>query len=50
MSQPVARILGTGRGVPDRVVTNDDLSKQVETNDTWITERTGIKQRRLVAR
>lgn len=48
MSQPVARILGTGRGVPDRVVTNDDLSKTVETNDTWIRERTGIRQRRLV--
>lgn len=46
---PVARILGTGRAAPDRVVTNDDLSRTVETNDTWITERTGIKQRRLVA-
>ncbi len=45
---PRARILGTGRGVPSRVVTNDDLSKLVDTNDAWITERTGIKERRLI--
>lgn len=35
-------ILATGRGVPERVVTNDDLSKIVDTNDEWIVSRTGI--------
>ncbi len=45
---PRARILGTGRGVPSRVVSNDDLSRIVDTNDAWITERTGIKERRLI--
>lgn len=42
------RILGTGHAVPDRVVTNDDLSKLVDTSDAWIRERTGIRQRHLV--
>ena len=39
------QIVSTGRGVPGRVVTNDDLSKIVETNDEWISSKTGIKQR-----
>lgn len=39
------KIVSTGRSVPDNVVTNDDLSKIVDTNDEWITTRTGIKQR-----
>jgi len=43
------RIAGTGRGVPNRVLTNDDLSKMVETSDEWITTRTGIKERRIAA-
>ena len=38
-------ILGVGSYVPDRVMTNDELSKLVDTSDEWITERTGIKQR-----
>ncbi|MDX5326010.1 MAG: ketoacyl-ACP synthase III [Bacteroidota bacterium] len=42
------RIAGVGHYVPDRVVTNDDLSKLMDTNDEWITERTGIKERRFV--
>jgi 3-oxoacyl-[acyl-carrier-protein] synthase-3 len=42
-----SRIIGTGSSFPDNVVTNDDLSKVVETSDTWITERTGIKERRI---
>lgn len=42
-----AKIKGTGRFLPEKVVTNDDLSKIVETNDQWITERTGIKERRI---
>ena len=39
------KILGTGSYAPPRVITNNDLAKLVETNDQWITERTGIKQR-----
>jgi len=42
------RIAGTGRGVPSKVLTNDDLSKMVETSDDWITARTGIKERRIL--
>ncbi len=38
-------IKGIGHYVPDNVVTNDDLSKLMTTNDEWITERTGIKER-----
>ena len=40
-------ITGVGCFVPDRVLTNDDLSELVETSDEWITERTGIKERRV---
>jgi 3-oxoacyl-[acyl-carrier-protein] synthase-3 len=43
-----AQIAGTGSFLPERVVTNDDLSKIVETSDQWIQERTGIKSRRFV--
>ena len=42
-----AILAGTGSCVPDRRLTNDDLSKMVETNDQWITQRTGIKERRI---
>lgn len=41
-------IVGTGRYVPAKVVTNDDLSKIVDTNDEWIVSRTGISQRHFV--
>ncbi|MGB0279736.1 MAG: 3-oxoacyl-ACP synthase, partial [Flavobacteriaceae bacterium] len=43
-----SRIAGLGHYVPESVVTNDDLSKLMDTNDEWITERTGIKERRLI--
>lgn len=43
-----SKILGLGYFVPDNVVTNDDLSKVMDTNDEWIQERTGIKERRHV--
>jgi 3-oxoacyl-[acyl-carrier-protein] synthase-3 len=43
-----ARILGTGSAVPDRVVTNADLSKWIDTSEDWILERTGIRERRWV--
>ena len=44
-----SQILGTGAYVPDRVLTNGDLEKMVSTSDTWIMERTGIRERRIVA-
>jgi 3-oxoacyl-[acyl-carrier-protein] synthase III len=42
-----ARITGTGSYAPKKIVTNHDLEKLVDTNDAWITERTGIKERRI---
>jgi 3-oxoacyl-[acyl-carrier-protein] synthase III len=42
-----ARIIGTGSYAPEKVVTNDDLSKKVDTTDEWIHTRTGIRQRRI---
>ena len=42
-----AVITGTGMGVPDRVLTNADLEKMVDTSDEWITTRTGIRERRI---
>lgn len=44
-----ASVLGTGSYVPDRVMTNADLEKMVETNDEWIQTRTGIRERRIAA-
>lgn len=41
------RILGTGMYVPEKIVTNDDLSQIVETDDAWITQRVGVKHRHL---
>lgn len=45
----VAGIVGTGSALPDKVITNFDLEKLVDTSDQWITERTGIKERRQAA-
>nr|HOP39716.1 3-oxoacyl-ACP synthase [Geobacteraceae bacterium] len=44
-----ARITGTGSAVPEKVLTNADLEKMVDTTDEWITTRTGIKERRIAA-
>lgn len=44
-----SKITGLGFYVPENVVTNDDLSKIMDTNDEWIQERTGIKERRWIA-
>ena len=44
-----ATIVGTGMYVPDRVMTNFDLEKLVETTDEWIVERTGIRERHIAA-
>jgi 3-oxoacyl-[acyl-carrier-protein] synthase III len=42
-------ILGVGKYLPEKVLTNADLEKMVETSDEWITTRTGIKERRIAA-
>jgi len=44
---PYAHITGWGMSVPEQVLTNDDISKIVDTNDTWIRERTGIQERHI---
>ncbi len=41
-----SKIIGLGKYVPDHIVTNDDLTKYMDTNDQWIRERTGIEERR----
>jgi 3-oxoacyl-[acyl-carrier-protein] synthase III len=43
-----SRIVGTGRAVPPKKLTNDDLSKMVDTSDSWIFERTGIRERHIL--
>ena len=43
-----SRIAGMGAYVPENIVTNDDLSKIMDTNDAWIQERTGIEERRHI--
>lgn len=45
----LAGVLGTGAALPEKVITNADLEKIVDTSDQWITERTGIKERRQAA-
>lgn len=44
-----SRIMGTGGYLPEKVLTNADLEKMVDTSDAWITERTGIKERHIAA-
>ena len=41
------RITGCGIAVPDKIVTNDDLAASLDTSDSWIVERTGIRQRHI---
>ena len=45
--RPFARIAGLGVAVPDRIVTNADFEKTLDTSDQWIVERTGIRERRI---
>jgi len=45
-----SKIIGLGKYLPDNVVTNEDLSEIMDTNDAWIQERTGIKERRWIAK
>ena len=47
MSQFGAIIAGTGSAVPEKRLTNDDLARMVDTNDEWIIQRTGIRERRI---
>jgi 3-oxoacyl-[acyl-carrier-protein] synthase-3 len=44
---PLMEVAGTGRYLPDRVVTNAELERLVDTSDEWIRERTGIRERRI---
>ena len=44
-----SQLIGTGYYLPEKVLTNDDLSKMVDTNDEWISTRTGIKSRHIAA-
>ena len=47
--QVYSRIAGTGSYLPERVITNDDLAKTIDTSDEWIAARTGIRQRHIAA-
>lgn len=47
---PKSRVLGTGRAVPERVLTNADLEKMVDTSDEWIRSRTGIERRYIASK
>ena len=50
MIPPIARITGTGRGLPARIFTNNDFASiGIETSDEWIIERTGIRERRIAS-
>src|SRR5580698_8996887 len=49
MSTPSTVILGTGSYAPERILTNDDLAKMVDTSDEWIRARSGIRERRIAA-
>ena len=42
-----AHITGWGTSVPEKVLTNDDIAQMVDTNDKWIRERTGIRERHI---
>ena len=44
-----SRIVGTGSYLPEKVLTNQDLAKELDTSDEWIRERTGIKRRHIAA-
>jgi len=49
MPKSLVQIVSTGRYLPDRVLSNKDLEDMVDTTDEWITERTGIKERRIAS-
>lgn len=47
MMKSQAKIIGTGSYLPEKILTNEDLERMVETSDEWITTRTGVKERRI---
>ena len=47
MSNLTSKIIGVGGYLPNKIITNFDLEKMVETTDEWITQRTGIHQRHI---
>ena len=49
MNYKPVQILALGMSVPDTIVTNDDLTKILDTSDEWISTRTGIKQRHIAS-
>src|SRR5882672_7686691 len=49
-NQRTVSIVGTGSYTPEKILTNEDLSRMVDTSDEWITVRTGIKERRVAAK
>src|SRR5437762_12143557 len=49
-NQRTVSIIGTGSYTPEKILTNEDLSRMVDTSDEWITTRTGIKERRIAAK
>lgn len=49
MSAAVGKIVGVGRSLGSRIVTNDNLAERLDTDDAWVVERTGIKERRFAA-
>ncbi len=50
MSGIYSKITGVGHFVPENIITNQDLSEWMDTSDAWITERTGIKERRFITK
>ncbi|WP_314000416.1 beta-ketoacyl-ACP synthase III [uncultured Paenibacillus sp.] len=50
MTEQAVGIIGSGKYVPERVLTNQQLERMVETNDEWIVTRTGIRERRIAAK
>ncbi len=44
-----ARIVGVGKSLPEKVLTNAEIERMVETSDEWIVDRTGIRERRIAA-
>jgi len=49
MTQMISKVVGCGSYLPERVLTNDELSKLVDTSDEWITARSGIKKRHIAS-
>ncbi len=47
MKRPIVRLVGTGRYTPEKILSNADLERMVETSDQWIRERSGIRERRI---